>query len=126
MWCFPGRRTIEGLKSHEQHISCHPRRKNLPVRKVLHKNGFTLMELMLVATILVVIGAAVYGTFASGINIWERVSARSVTEDINLFFKHIAHDVRNSFNITSIKFRGGIKSVTTLLKQKQKIVYRLL
>ena len=77
------------------------------MKKVPCKNGFTLIELILVTAILVVVGVAIYGSFVSGINIWRRVTQPSETEDIGLFFKNISYDLRNSFKVTSIKFRGG-------------------
>lgn len=77
------------------------------MKKVPPKNGFTLVELVLVTVILTVVGMAVYGAFANGINIWKRVTRRPVTEDVYVFFKNISYDLRNSFKITGIKFRGG-------------------
>lgn len=82
------------------------------MKKVSHKKGFTLIELMLVTAILAVVGMVLYGTFASGVNIWRRVSQPSVTEDISLFFKNISYDLRNSFKMTGIKFRGGERQIS--------------
>lgn len=82
------------------------------MKKVPCKNGFTLIELVLVTAILVVVGMALYGTFASGINIWKRVSQRPVTEDVGLFFQNISFDLRNSFRMEGIKFRGGERQIS--------------
>ena len=76
------------------------------MKKVLYKNGFTLIELVLVTAILAVIGMAVYGTFSNGINIWKKVTEDSVVEDVNLFFEKISVDLRNSFKLTGIRFKG--------------------
>jgi len=62
---------------------------------------------MLVTVILSVVGLAVYGTFANGIIIWKRITEQTQSEDINLFFEKISFDLRNSFKLTGIKFRGG-------------------
>lgn len=77
------------------------------MKKVLCKNGFTLIELTLVTVILAVIGLSLYGTFANGVNIWKKITSPSVTEDVSLFFEKISYDLRNSFKITGLKFRGG-------------------
>jgi len=76
------------------------------MKKALSKDGFTLIELVLVAAILVVIGMAVYGTFSNGINIWKKVTEDSVAEDVNLFFDKISLDLRNSFKLTGLRFKG--------------------
>src|SRR3990167_4975623 len=82
------------------------------VRTVLSKKGFTFIELVLVMVILGVVGLAVYGTFANGLNIWKRITQQSQPEDINVFFEKITFDLRNSFNLTGIRFRGGNTRVT--------------
>jgi len=76
------------------------------MKKTSFKRGFTLIELMLVTVILGVIGTAVYGTFANGISIWKTVTEDSVTEDINLFFEKVSFDLRNSFKLSGIRFKG--------------------
>ena len=86
------------------------------MKKASFKHGFTLIELVLVTAILGVIGMAVYGTFANGISIWKKVTEDSVTEDINLFFEKISSDLRNSFKLTGIRFKGEKTKVSFPLK----------
>jgi len=90
------------------------------MKKVPSKRGFTLIELVLVTAILAVIGMAVYGTFSNGLNIWEKVTEDSVTEDINLFFEKISFDLRNSFKLTGLRFKGGKTKVSFPSKIKYK------
>ena len=82
------------------------------MKKTSCKDGFTLIELLLVAAILAVVGMVVYGTFVRGINIWRRVSQPAGTEDVGLFFKNISYDLRNSFKMTGLKFRGTKRQVS--------------
>src|SRR3989338_5906713 len=82
------------------------------VRTVLSKKGFTFIELVLVMVILGVVGLAVYGTFANGLNIWKRITQQSQPEDINVFFEKITFDLRNSFKLAGIRFRGDKSRVT--------------
>ena len=82
------------------------------MKKALYKHGFTLIELILVTAMLGVIGLALFGTFANGIHIWEKVTQESVAEDISLFFEKISYDLRNSFKMTGMKFRGGKNKVS--------------
>lgn len=76
------------------------------MKKTSDKDGFTLIELLLVAAILSVVGMVVYGTFARGVSIWQRVSQPVGTEDVGLFFKNISYDLRNSFKMTGLRFHG--------------------
>jgi prepilin-type N-terminal cleavage/methylation domain-containing protein len=77
------------------------------MKMVSSKKGFTLIELVLVMVILGIVGLAIYGTFANGLNIWKRITQQTQTEDINLFFEKITFDLRNSFKLAGVKFRGG-------------------
>jgi len=90
--------------------------------KSTHKYGFTLVELILVSTILVIVGMAVYGTFASGLNIWKRITVPAIAEDVGIFFDKISFDLRNSFKMDGLKFRGGMRSLSipTLVKYTDK------
>jgi prepilin-type N-terminal cleavage/methylation domain-containing protein len=82
------------------------------MQKVLYKKGFTLIEMVLVMVILVVVGLAIYGTFANGLSIWKRITQHTQSEDVNLFFEKLSFDLRNSFKLTGIKFRGGRSEVS--------------
>ena len=77
------------------------------MKRTSYKKGFTLIELLLVAAILAVVGVVVFGTFVRGVSIWQRVSQPAGTEDVGLFLKNISYDLRNSFKMTGLKFRGG-------------------
>ncbi len=76
---------------------------------------------MLVTAILAVVGMAIYGSFVSGINVWQRVTQPSETEDIGLFFKNISYDLRNSFLIDNMRFRGGAKQISFPTRIKQHV-----
>lgn len=82
------------------------------MKKVSSKQGFTLIELVLVAGMLGVIGLSVYGTFANGIIIWKRVTQETATEDLTLFFEKVTFDLRNTFKLTGVRFRGERHKVT--------------
>jgi len=84
------------------------------------KQGFTLIELVLVTSMLAVIGLTLYGTFTNGINIWKTVTQESTTEDISLFFEKISHDLRNSFKMTGVRFKGGKHEVSFPARIKYK------
>lgn len=74
-------------------------------------HGFTLVELLLVMAMLGTVAIAVYGTIANGINIWQRVVVETAAEDVGIFFERITEEMRNTFLLGEVKFRGGRDSV---------------
>jgi hypothetical protein len=59
------------------------------------KTGLTMIEMSLVAALIAMVGLAVYGSFNSGLKIWQRVS-RSLPEiEVGIFFDKISNDLRN-------------------------------
>ena len=77
------------------------RKKN----KLYASNAFTLIELMVSSTILVLIGAAVLTTFASGLHVYERVqSYGGVQADVLLALEQMEHDIANTFMLSEVPF----------------------
>jgi prepilin-type N-terminal cleavage/methylation domain-containing protein len=74
-------------------------------------SGFTLVEMMLVASMLAVIAAAIFATFANGIRIWERANTTIAAEDVNIFFDRFATDIKNSLDIEGMSFTGEEESL---------------
>ena len=86
----------------------------------LLRRGFTLVELLIVAALLSVVGLAIYSTFSSGILIWKRVNTSLKYEDLNIFFDKFGKDIRNSFKFDGIEFAGDRISISipTLVESK--------
>ncbi len=74
---------------------------------VINKQGFTLIEMLIVTAILAVISLAIYATFNNGIKIWQRVNKPIPGEGANIFFDKFARDLRNTFKFTGLNFTGG-------------------
>ncbi len=70
------------------------------------KQGFTLVEILLVTVILSIMGLSIYNAFNSGIKIWRRIVGNVKQEDVSIFFEKISHDLRNSFQYADIKLEG--------------------
>jgi prepilin-type N-terminal cleavage/methylation domain len=81
-------------------------KKKNEIIRALRKNGFTLLELILVISILAVTAMAIYAVFNSGIKIW-RVAGRQIPEEeLGIFFEKFTSDLRNAFRSESIIFIG--------------------
>ena len=72
----------------------------------VNKVGFTLVEVLLVVSLIAVIGAALYHTLSNGLKIWDRSQRFVIEEDILIFLDKIGQDVRNIFTYSQIGFEG--------------------
>ncbi len=72
----------------------------------LKQNSYTLIEMLLVISILSMMSLILFHTLSSGLNIWERSRKFVVEEDIAIFFDKIGQDLRNSFFYSKMSFAG--------------------
>jgi len=79
---------------------------NCMKKRSSYNPGFTLLEVLITATLFVVVGMAVYATINNGIKIWHRLNKTYIEEDINIFFQKASADLRNSFIYKGIDFSG--------------------
>lgn len=70
------------------------------------KTAFTLIELVLVVTLLSVVSLTMYAVFNSGIKIWQKINRQLPYEDVAIFLDKFSHDLRNSFKSSAIIFSG--------------------
>ncbi len=82
------------------------------VSKCQSVRSFTLIELLIVVSMVAMIGLAVYTTFASGLKVWKRVQAEPFEEKMVIAFDKFSHDLHNAFTFTGIKFAGRKDSLT--------------
>lgn len=76
------------------------------LKKPIKQNSYTLIEMLLVVSILSMVSLILFHTLCSGLNIWERSRKFIVEEDIAIFFDKIGQDLRNSFIFSKISFVG--------------------
>ncbi len=76
-----------------------------------NKEGFTLIEVVIVTAMAAVISLALYSTLSNGLRIWKKVNDSSVEEDIGFFLARMNTDVRNSFVFKTIPFTGTAEHV---------------
>jgi len=85
-----------------------------------NKAGMTLMEILIVVSLIALLGGAIYNSLANGIRVWERNHEVVIEEDIAILFEKINRDIRNTFPFTKIWFEGNAYSVSfaTIVRTK--------
>jgi len=76
------------------------------IKKVRNSKGLTLIELLLVVSLLGVVSVVIYTTLSKGIMIWGRVQNEVSLENANIFLERYSEDIRNSYAYSSIRFIG--------------------
>ncbi len=92
-----------------------PRNDNATVSRGRYSKvrGFTLVELMLVAALLAIVGLTIVATFAGGLKIFNRMESHSVARaDVLLCMEKMERDLRNTFSLKGLDFIGEAKRVT--------------
>jgi prepilin-type N-terminal cleavage/methylation domain-containing protein len=83
----------------------------LPTELQRSRNGFTLIEVLVVTVIVAVISLAIFSTLDSGLKIWRRVHATSADEDMAIFFLRLGSDVHNAFSYGNQTLAGTSSEV---------------
>ena len=68
--------------------------------------GFTLIEMLIVCSLMALISIGIYAIFNNGLRIYKRVSQAVPEEDLAIFFDKFAYDVRNTFTYSTLSFSG--------------------
>ena len=77
------------------------------------KKGFTLIEILVVATIFSFIGLAIASTFMSGMRIWDRARNNDIYQYNKLLaFEGLAKELRQSLDYPAIGFEVKVKEFT--------------
>ena len=76
------------------------------------RQGFTLIEMLIVLAMFSLIGLAVVATLSNGIKIWQRLNQVNKQEDINIFFEKFTSELRNTFRFNTIKFQGQKEKIS--------------
>lgn len=71
------------------------------------RKGFTLVEILLVVSLVSVVGLALYSAFSNSLNIWDKINRDVPAENIDIFFDRIALDLRNCFIFSGMNFEGN-------------------
>lgn len=69
--------------------------------------AMTLIEVLLVVSLVSMISLSLYKGLTTGIRVWERSRVSVKEEDIALFFDKLTKDLHNSYLFTTIVFEGS-------------------
>jgi prepilin-type N-terminal cleavage/methylation domain-containing protein len=71
----------------------------------MKKRSFTFLELIIVVTIFSILSLAVYGTFNSGLRLWQRIQDKSLLQrKVLLGMERISKDLHQALNFSKIGF----------------------
>lgn len=76
------------------------------------QKGLTIVEVILVASIMAIIALTLYNAIANGLKVWDRVHRFSAEEDIALFLEDIAVNLHNSVEYGDMLFDGERSSIS--------------
>jgi len=80
--------------------------------------AMTLMEVLIVVSLVSAVCLAIYSSLANGIKVWERSQKLIIEEDIAIFFEKINRDLQNVYQYSLIDFKGNNRnfSFPTMIK----------
>jgi hypothetical protein len=88
-----------------------PKKTSRRRSRFLSATAFTLIELLLVISLISMVGLAIYSAFNNGLKIWDRTKRFAIEEDIAIFFDRIEDDLHNAFEFSLLPFEGGMQRV---------------
>ena len=75
-------------------------------QRLMSSRATTLMELLIVVSIIGILSIAIYQALSNGIKIWHRVHQLRTEEDVAIFLDKLNHDLRNAYVYSKFKFLG--------------------
>ena len=79
--------------------------------RFLRNKTFTLVEILITSSLILIVGLAVYSVVNSGISLFKRLSKPYLEEDVSIFFDKISKELRGSFSYKGIEFLGEKESL---------------
>lgn len=74
--------------------------------------GFTLVELLVVVSIVALIGMSLYAMFGSSLDMMRRVSRSEVSEDVSIFLEKLDREISSQVTFKGIPFEGKETSLS--------------
>lgn len=68
--------------------------------------AFTLIEILLVASLFAMLGLAAFSCLSNGLKLWHRAGGLASEEDVAMFMDRFCSDAKNAFLFSQISFEG--------------------
>ena len=80
--------------------------------------GFTLIEMLMVVSLVSLVALAIYSNFASGVRVFKKMNDSAGDEALTLFFDKLSRDFQNAFPYADVPFEGDSEKVSfmTIIK----------
>lgn len=76
------------------------------LQKIKQKRAMTLIEILIVVSLVTGLSIALYQSLANGLRVWKKSQQLVSEEDVVIFFDKISEDLRNTFAFTKFKSYG--------------------
>lgn len=77
----------------------------------MKQKAFSLLELILVSSLIPILSLAIYSTFSSGLKIYQKINNNLPLEEINIFLNNFYKDIKNTFYFKDIIFQGDKEKI---------------
>jgi hypothetical protein len=72
----------------------------------LKSKAFTLVEVLLVSSLLAISGVAILRSFGNGLKLWDKAQRLNREAEVEIFFDKVAEDLRSAVPISGLAFKG--------------------
>lgn len=74
--------------------------------------AFTLVEVLLVSTLIAVVSLAVFRCFTNGLKLWSRAQHLNRESEVVIFLDKMAEDLRSTVNMSGFNFKGTAEQLS--------------
>lgn len=78
----------------------------------LKSQAFTLIEVLLVSSLIAIVSLAVFRSFSNGLKLWNRAERLNREAEVAIFLDKMAEDLRSTQLISGISFKGTATKVS--------------
>ncbi|MBF0490415.1 MAG: type II secretion system protein [Candidatus Omnitrophica bacterium] len=73
----------------------------------LKPKAFTLIEVLLVSSLIAILGIAIFRSFGNGLKLWAKAQRLNRDADVNIFLDKVAEDLRSTTIVSGLAFKGS-------------------
>ena len=85
---------------------------NRPLPQKCFLKGMTLVEVLLVVSLVSFVSLCIFHVINNGLQVWQRSRQVSLEEDVVIFFDKLSRDLRNVYRFSKLDFQGGPHKLT--------------